>query len=87
MEFVFSCQAVAAVTVMSGAEAPSACITLTENTEIERERKSNEGRGREGKRVKEEGQERGDEQQHEEKKKQKTEMTMLETRKSDSSGE
>ena len=52
-----------AVTVMSGAEALSACITLTENTEIERERKSNEGRGGERKQAKERGQEREEEYQ------------------------
>lgn len=48
MEFVFSCQAVAAVTVMSGAEALSACITLTEiHRDMAGEWESNEGRQRE----------------------------------------
>ncbi len=55
-----------AVTVMSGAEALSACITLTENTEIEWERKSNEGRRRERKLVRMR-QKREDEQQQEKK--------------------
>lgn len=37
-----------AVTVMSGAGAPSACITLTENTEIEERGRAMKGKGERG---------------------------------------